>query len=520
MIYKADNTRHGFCRLFYLRGNMFDDRVYLQMRLSKALETDEKGNYIIECEASNENLDYDGQIVLQRALLDSKDYFLKNGVISYDHRHLHADPDDPNWTPEKYIIGEPIDVYSRGKHTFVKAKLYKSNPLVQEIVQKLKDGSTRLKTSVGGRKPQIVTEWDQRLGRIVEKVAKVQWDELAITFKPVNQTLEPVELSGMAFVKSLQAGFATDSAGMTGGQAMVRQDLEKKRKPHKMAVVMGFATGDLKDVKEAKQFLMNRGYSAEEADDILRSIVEGKETMSTEVRKMADNKLLKAFEDSLETLGKALKGNKAKAKEEEPDVEQPSFDDEFPPAPEGNEGEMPEGEEDEEKKKKKKADEEEGEEGEDNGEDEEYLEKCKTPPLRKSLYEEMEVSEGDLLEVTPFLEELTKSISRRLDALAARMDEVENLQKAIGASVHSTGHFLKALSEEPTPRKAVLNRQERIFKSADGQEVTMTRDEIMAKARDAAKTGRISLIDVGIIEERLNKGLPLSDADMRMLKSL
>jgi hypothetical protein len=499
---------------------MYEDRIYLQLRLSKSIETDDNGNYIIECEASNENLDYDGQIVLQRALLDSKDYFLKNGVISYDHRHLRADPEDPHWTPEKYIIGEPIDVYKVGKGTFVKAKLYKSNPLVQDIVKKLKDGSTRLKTSVGGRRPQVVSEWDQKLGRIVEKVTKVLWDELAITFKPVNQTLEPIALSGAAFVKSLTSGFATNSAGMTGGQAMVAQDLEgdeKKDKPHKIAVVMALAAGELQDVDEAKEFLMNRGYSAAEAEKILRSILNDKH-METEVSKMADNKLLEAFQKSLDTLEKRLKGKKAKAEDEEMEEAQPSFDEEFPPVNDEDAGdEAQEGEEDQLKKKKKTVPFE-SEEG--VGEDEEYMEKCNTKPLKKSIYEEIEVEDGDLLEVTPFLRDLTKSISDRIGELSARISRVESLQKAIGSSVHATGLFLKSLSEEPSPRKAVLNRQERFFNGANGEHVSMTRDEIMAKAREAVQQGKISLLEMGVMEERLNKGLPISDADMRMLKSL
>ncbi len=60
---------------------VFDNRIYLDLVMSKSVSTDEHGNYIIEAEASNENLDFDGQVVLQRALLDSKDYFLKNGIL-------------------------------------------------------------------------------------------------------------------------------------------------------------------------------------------------------------------------------------------------------------------------------------------------------------------------------------------------------------------------------------------------------------------------------------------------------
>ena len=90
---------------------MNNDRIYLELRLTKSIETDDNGNVIFEAEASNEELDFDEQVVLKQALLDSKEYFLANGVISYDHRHLRPDASDPHWTPEKYIIGEPIAVF-------------------------------------------------------------------------------------------------------------------------------------------------------------------------------------------------------------------------------------------------------------------------------------------------------------------------------------------------------------------------------------------------------------------------
>jgi hypothetical protein len=59
----------------------------LVIRKSNAEKTDENGNFIFEVEASNENLDLQGQVVLQRALLGSKDHFIDEGIISYDHLH-------------------------------------------------------------------------------------------------------------------------------------------------------------------------------------------------------------------------------------------------------------------------------------------------------------------------------------------------------------------------------------------------------------------------------------------------
>ena len=133
---------------------MDSERIYVELKLAKSIDTDEHGNYVVWAEASNENLDFDDQVVMQRALIESQDYFLENGVISYDHRHLKASPGESDWNPEKYIIGEPMEVKKQGGKTLVKAKLYRSSDLAQEIVKKLESGSTRIKTSVGGENPK------------------------------------------------------------------------------------------------------------------------------------------------------------------------------------------------------------------------------------------------------------------------------------------------------------------------------------------------------------------------------
>ena len=60
--------------------------IYLDLEIRKSKgKADDFGNYLFEVEASNENLDLQNQIVLQNALVESKDEFLKGGVISYNH---------------------------------------------------------------------------------------------------------------------------------------------------------------------------------------------------------------------------------------------------------------------------------------------------------------------------------------------------------------------------------------------------------------------------------------------------
>lgn len=167
-------------------------RLNYEINVCKSLEFDEDGNAICCGEASNENADLDGDITLQQAMIDSKDYFLASGVVTYDHRHNN--PDEKN--PERYIIGEPIDVeFTPDKKTRVKFKLFRSNAIAQEIIGKLKDKAKTVRISIGGR-------FGRKQGN---KIVSFLWDEIALTYKPVNNTLSPVYLGNtLSFSKSLK----------------------------------------------------------------------------------------------------------------------------------------------------------------------------------------------------------------------------------------------------------------------------------------------------------------------------
>jgi hypothetical protein len=186
------------------------EKVFLKLHLKKSLQKDKFGNVIFEVEASNENLDIEEQRVLQAALLKTKNYFLKNGVVSKDHKHRTFKKDGTYDLHEDFIIGEPIDVYTKGASTMVKGKLYANNEHAQKFIKLLEQGSSRIKASVGGLVPKIrkTIEDGKRIGEVVS----VLWDDLALTITPVNPTVEPAtsimakSLSSPAFVKTLYGG--------------------------------------------------------------------------------------------------------------------------------------------------------------------------------------------------------------------------------------------------------------------------------------------------------------------------
>jgi uncharacterized protein YegP (UPF0339 family) len=270
--------------------NGLENEVFLNLIIRKSAvdKTDENGNFIFEVEASNENLDLQGQVVLQRALLASKSHFLSNGVISYDHLHKRRDPETGTVISDPtMVIGEPIEVKTDGKKTIVVGKLYKSSQIAQDIIQKLKDGSTRVKASVGGIFPKVVK--DARNG--IEKIVSVLWNDLALTVSPVNSTVTPAfaksYLEPYELVKALNAGTGTDSAEFEGGRAIIPEDMESQtydvtenliiHADKIRSLMAALSTGEIEGQAEAIEFLERQGMNSDQARAAVREIINFKE---------------------------------------------------------------------------------------------------------------------------------------------------------------------------------------------------------------------------------------------------
>jgi hypothetical protein len=264
----------------------FGNEFYLNLVIRKSEErTDENGNFIFEVEASNENLDLQNQVVLQSALLNSKDHFLKEGVISFDHQHKRVTPEGKVIPDTSMVIGEPIEVKTEGKKTIVVGKLYKSNEIAKDIAQKLKDGSTRIRASVGGIFPKIVK--DARTG--IEKITSVLWNDLALTFTPVNATVSSADfvksMDPAEFVKALSAGTGTDHQTFTDGRALIPEDMEshtqnvtetagnEEIKDKIRSLLAALNTGEIKGRDEAIKFLEKQGMDSDLARAAVREII-------------------------------------------------------------------------------------------------------------------------------------------------------------------------------------------------------------------------------------------------------
>ncbi len=206
------------------------------------IKADEDDPYVVYIEASNESPDKQKDIVFAKALQDEKEHYLTKGVISWDH--LHKVEKSP-----EFIIGEPLEVkFTENKQTFVKARLYKGVKYAESVVDLLKANCSRLGASIGG-----YIRNRKQLSKTLTGITKVVWDEVAITYKPVNDgTMGNVSLMPMAaFAKALMAGVGTDAANFTGGRALTKESLDGVV----AELVWRMKEGDLKSEDDVRDFL-------------------------------------------------------------------------------------------------------------------------------------------------------------------------------------------------------------------------------------------------------------------------
>lgn len=414
----------------------FND-IYLNLRFRKSDagtseigKTDEYGNYIFEVEASNENLDLQNQIVLQDALLESKDNFIKYGVISHDHQHHKKDKNGNQITDTKNIIGEPIDVRTDGRTTYVIGKLYKDNEIAKDYIKMLKDGSTRVRASIGGIFPEVVA--DAVTG--AEKVTHVLWNDLALTATPVNNTVGHAtfvrSMDSAEFVKALSAGIGTDHSNFEGGRSFIPENIgsatintletnaELIDKSKIKKLMQQVTTGRIKTQEEAEAFLLGQGFNSEQSRLIVREIIE------------QGGLLMKSsFSDQIKKLMKSLGGDseeESKKAEDEKENENLSA---------GNDSDDDE-----------TIDlDDEDEDGEDDSDSDDDADNEDTEKSVKKCNKSMSAGDGEeVVDAT----QLLKSLNDELDTL-------RKSQKDLGNAIVALGEMVAKVSGEKLPPKAV-----------------------------------------------------------------
>lgn len=213
------------------------------------LKADKKDPDIIYMEASNEEIDQQDDVVFMKALEEEAESFLKKGLISWDHLHKIMK------SPE-FIIGEPLDIAFKNGGTWVKGKLYKAVKLAQAVKDLLASESTRIGASIGGfiRRRKSLT-------KSTSGIIKLIWDELALTYKPVNDSVRGnVSLIPIgAFAKALMVGNGVNPEMMTGGRAITPESLQGTVVKEIMdEFTWRLKNGDIRTEDDIKDFLEYR----------------------------------------------------------------------------------------------------------------------------------------------------------------------------------------------------------------------------------------------------------------------
>lgn len=463
---------------------MADSDFFLDFSICKSTgknETDKNGNYIFEVEASNENIDLQNQIVLQDALMKSKENFITKGVISFDHLHKQRDENGNVISHPEMIIGEPIDVWTVGKSTFVKGILYKSNEIAQDLIQKLKDGSTRIRASVGGIFPKI-----KKAANGVEQITSVLWNDLALTTSPVNnsvgnatfaKSMNAAEFAEM--YKSLSAGYGTDSATMTDGRAMTKEDLEKKTVnvvPESNGVSLDDLEDDEKSEKErAKKSLckeMEKGniYDFDDSMNYLSDVFGLSVNKSLEIVNeilSGGNEMFKGkFQDTCSELLKSMKKSDENADDDTVDLDND----------EGIE------------KSTDKSDEQDlfsNSDDDDSDDDEEEVEKSKKGCKKSTTTEGFDATE------------LLKSLNENMTKIGNELSEMKKALAASEARNAELENMVKSMQDEPLPMQSVMSKSvndQTTLTAPNGAKPTM---EDFEEAKDilckSVKEGRLEL---------------------------
>lgn len=158
-------------------------------------------------------------------------------------------------------------------------------------------------------------------------------------------------------------------------------------------------------------------------------------------------------------------------------------------------------------------DEEEAEEEEDEEEEEKKIGKS----IEEQLSEDLEAEAS--MDVEPFLRELVKSIDKRMDdmqkSMKKKLGDIEVLAKAQAGTLLAQASLQKAQAQtvdkiaKQDQKIGGLRRLNKArFEAADGAEpVEANGPVVLAKSMDWLKEKKIDLLEAGMIETRVNKGI-------------
>lgn len=248
----------------------------------KARPSEEGGERFLYLEASREGADQHNEIVLAKALEDSAEHFLKFGNIDIDHKSMPSVAASYGIAdPEYWEVGVPEDVRVSGGSVFVKARLFKGDTPLAAKANMVWDSMTKLSpparwyASVGGATLAKSQGIDPRTKNKVNYIQRVRWSNLAISRQPANQHVAAAQTvpfgalakcwteHGLDLIKALEASYATDAVGKTGGAALGVQSLDTGSTPTSYYDFRNKLAAALQSKKVAQNMAAMTQYSAQ-----------------------------------------------------------------------------------------------------------------------------------------------------------------------------------------------------------------------------------------------------------------
>lgn len=168
------------------------------------------GKRLISFEASCEEVDLEGDLCSQQALLDSTDSFLKGFI---DLEHLGCIGSRYGLNPNDFIIGRPTRVFDMGGgRTGVEGELFSGHPKADHVwVTLTKANPESWKSSIyalpkpGGIISAESLPESERQGATRYIIKAVEWQSIALTKTPVNNKIKDTVkiVKSEAFLKAM-----------------------------------------------------------------------------------------------------------------------------------------------------------------------------------------------------------------------------------------------------------------------------------------------------------------------------
>lgn len=221
--------------------------------LLKATPREEGGARFIYIEASNEARDFQGEVVMAKALAESAPYFASYGNLDIDHFTIPSVAARAGISdPQAWEIGQPCDVAVRDGKTFVKGQIYRGEGRLAEKANEFWASQTQISPpkrwypSVGGSVMGRKQGHDPLTKAATTFIESVRWTNIGFSATPVNPAVPTVStvpfgaltkswgeqgfdlikaMEGGAEAPILAAGYGTDVAKLTGGAALRKQSL-------------------------------------------------------------------------------------------------------------------------------------------------------------------------------------------------------------------------------------------------------------------------------------------------------